>query len=668
MVKTKRYNKWKTNGYRYTKKMIGGMTDEKFTDKLILAINEFNSSSKIFIKAQRKEKIRKLLSDFYTQITLDEHNGFKHKTDNLISSITYSSNSGKEELLDLNEKVELKIKSEKLAKEDLERTRLETERLERERLEIERLAKEEKQAKDKAKKRAKSEKLAEEKRAIEEAKQLEKAAKQLEKETVRLEKEAKQLETETARLEKSVEDDKMTASTKASAAASISSATSAFEMKKGIKKQKKALEKAQFAVEAASAAATVADEQRLVEEPEATKLEEKQIADTRKIISSTIDATLNVAYNPDRITKYENQDEIIAFWEKIMGRENLKWFMKYFRNTLYFMSTGEIPCNIQSNIASYHTSIPEYDHVLCASMYFISKLTELIHREYLIIFKGGKAVQLVCPEIYVSNDIDLMIIKNTSGSLEYSTETMAIEISKLYIWCLTYNISNKKHNISAIKIEQKEPIVKISLREPDKGFTPLIDISYKELSQEITAIYGRRFLQILNDGGTFGFFLSPNMNALIDERLYYLIKYFAGTYSVGDNLDYYVLKIDKSLKHLLRCISNGKNKSAETLHIYAQIPKLFSHIDPIVRDYSAHTDMAVLYAEIEAFDAKNVDIINEQLQPYIGGLIPSKQDEIKQKFRDLHKAKLRLKHTLEIGNPQLHSETTVKIMEFVNKL
>ena len=42
----------------------------------------------------------------------------------------------------------------------------------------------------------------------------------------------------------------------------------------------------------------------------------------------------------------------------------------------------------------------------------------------------------------------------------------------------------------------------------------IIDISYKELSPEITAIYGRRFLQILNEGGTFGFFLSPDMNAL----------------------------------------------------------------------------------------------------------------------------------------------------------
>ena len=501
------------------------------------------------------------------------------------------------------------------------------------------------------------ERLEEEQRLAELAKRLVKEAKQLAKSARQSVEEQKSVEEP-----RSVELDEAVAEEKR---AKISEKMA----KKLEKKQLKTLETARLAAETAATAATVAEEQRLAEEIKAIKLEERRIAEAREIISSTIDAALNVAYNPERITRYENQGEIIAFWEEIMGRENLNWFMKYFRNTLYFMSIGEIPCNIQSNIASYSTSVPEYDHVLCASMYFISKLTELIDREYLIVFKGGKAVQLVCPKTYVSNDIDLMIIKNTAGRLKHLTETMAIEISKLYIWCLTHNISDKKHNISAIQIEQKEPIIKISLREPGKPFTPLIDISYKELSPEITAIYGRRFLQILNEGGTFGFFLSPDMNALIDERLYYLIKYFTGLYSISDNLDYYVLKIDKSLKHLLKCISNGRNKSAETLYINTQIPVLFkSCIDPIVLDYSTHTDMAVLDAEIEAFDAKNVDIINELLQPYIGGLIPSKQDEIKQKFRNLYEAKLRLKYTLEISNSKLRSEIIEKVIEFVNKL
>lgn len=159
------------------------------------------------------------------------------------------------------------------------------------------------------------------------------------------------------------------------------------------------------------------------------------------------------------------------------------------------------------------------------------------------------------------------------------------------------------------------------------------------------------------------------MNALIDERLYYLIKYFTGLYSISDNLDYYVLKIDKSLKHLLKCISNGRNRSAETLYINTQIPVLFkSCIDPIVLDYNTHTNMEVLDTEIEAFDAKNMDIINKLLVPFMRGLMPSKQDEIKQKFRNLYEAKLRLKYTLEISNSKLRSEIIEKVIEFVNKL
>lgn len=654
MVNTKRYRKNLTKcglttrhnpknmGRRRTKKMVGGMTDAEFTEKFIAAIKEFNSSSKIFIKAQRKEKIRKLLSDFYIQIGLDEHSGFKDKSDNLIRSVTYSIPNDKDKLLELNTEVELKIKAEK-DKEYLERTRLETERLEAERLEAERVDSERLEAKRLTDKRLEAERLinaeklakvmAEEEK-IAEAKRISHEAKRIADEEKRIADEEKQKSDEAKRIAE--EEKRLKIET-----AQLEERTAKIQEKMDKKQTKK-------------------QEKKILKE-----LEAKRIADTREIISSTIRA-LTVKPIVKQIAIYENEAEIIAFWEKIMGRANVKWFMEYFRNTLYFMSTGEIPCNIQSNIASYSTSAPEYDHILCASMYFISKLTELIRHKYLIVLKGGKAVQLVCPIRYISNDIDLVIIKNMEG-LEHSTETMAIEISKLYIWCLTYNRSVKKNNISAIQIEQKEPIIKISLREPDKPFTPLIDISYKELSPEIDSINGGRFLRILNEGGTFGFFLSSDINALIDERLYYLIKYFSGTYSVDDNLDYYVLKIEKSLKHLLSCISNGRNTSVNTLYINTQITRLFSFIDPIVRHYSTDNYMAVLDKEIDAFDEKNAEIINELLNSHTRRLIPSKQDEIKQKFRDFHKAKLRLKHTLEISNPELRSETTVKVMEFTEK-
>jgi len=672
MVNTKRYRKNLTKrrcntrhnpknmGRRRTKKMIGGMTDaefEGFKTSLNQEIGKYISSKTMKSTALNKDAIRTKLNKFYTELPLDEYEDYKTKIDEIINSNTSETDKlttldKLTALLKLNEttardkknKLEterlnrerleterLEVESERLEAERVETERLEAERLEAERLKAERLEAERLiNAEKLAKVMAQKEKIAEEKRIAEEAKRIADEARRIAEEEKRISDEEKRLEIETARSVK-LDEERM---------AKIQERMA----KKQDKKQEKKILK---------------------------ELEAKRIADTREIIGSTILAlTDKPRVNP--IAIYDNEAEIIAFWEEIMGQESLTWFMEYFRNTLYFMSIGEIQCNIQSNIASYSTSVPKYDHVLCASMYFISKLTELIDREYLIVFKGGKAVQLVCPIKYVSNDIDLMIIKNTAGRLKHLTETMAIEISKLYIWCLTYNRSVKIHHISAIKIEQKEPIIKISLIEPGKPFTPLIDISYKELSPEIAAIYGRRFTQTFNEKGTFGFFLSPHMNALINERLYYLIKYFAGTYSVDDNLDYYILKIEKSLKHLLSCISNGRNTSAETLYIDTQIPVLFqSFIDPIVGHYITNNYMAVLDKEIDAFNEKNADIINELLKSHTQGhtpeLIQSKQHEIKQKIGGLYKAKLRLKHTLEISNSQLRSEIIEKVIEFTDK-
>ena len=94
MVKTKLYGKnltkrrcnirrnLKNMGYRRTKKMIGGMTDEDFESfktSLNLEIGKYISSKTIKSTALNKDAIRTKLNKFYTELQLNKYENYKNK-------------------------------------------------------------------------------------------------------------------------------------------------------------------------------------------------------------------------------------------------------------------------------------------------------------------------------------------------------------------------------------------------------------------------------------------------------------------------------------------------------------------------------------------------------------------------------------------------------------
>lgn len=161
---------------------------------------------------------------------------------------------------------------------------------------------------------------------------------------------------------------------------------------------------------------------------------------------------------------------------------------------------------------------------------------------YTFLIKGGKAIQLALHssgQTYKSNDIDLLIIKHTPSVLQPSAEQMAKEFAKLIIWLTS--IYEAKSLLSILEIQDIENIVKISLNNQSR-FIPLMDIGYKEgyaIDSHILPFFREKYnrKQLFKIPNIFPglttpnvkcVFISENIDGLIYERLYFLVKIFIG--------------------------------------------------------------------------------------------------------------------------------------------
>ena len=182
-----------------------------------------------------------------------------------------------------------------------------------------------------------------------------------------------------------------------------------------------------------------------------------------------------------------------------------------------------------------------YNTILCATMLgfgIISKKME--SQDYTLIFKGGKANQLVLSTInttleYESDDIDILVIPN--AGVEYNREhieNLSSHVGFLLKWLLT---SPEEVNILSVLLpDPSKPflnpnIVKISYIKHYNytryTFRPISDIDFKELSPDIKPFFAEPnvFNRHVPELDTDIRFICPNIAGIIDEKLFYYIKY-----------------------------------------------------------------------------------------------------------------------------------------------
>ena len=197
------------------------------------------------------------------------------------------------------------------------------------------------------------------------------------------------------------------------------------------------------------------------------------------------------------------------------------------------------------------TDFKNFNIVLCSTLIIFGIISyKMIGQDYKLIFKGGKAIQLVLAEIqnlseYKSEDIDVLImpdkniqydeiiIKNLAGHLAYLIRWfLNIPSTDYKISVQSPNPANTRANpyifkLSYIKSLKKQDFRKQILVDDFKQFS---DIDFKELPSHIIPYFQDdskeyNFEISLSDTKQKLMFRCPNLGALLNEKIYYYAKY-----------------------------------------------------------------------------------------------------------------------------------------------
>lgn len=200
-----------------------------------------------------------------------------------------------------------------------------------------------------------------------------------------------------------------------------------------------------------------------------------------------------------------------------------------------------------------------YNIVLCAALIVFGIIShKMIGQDYKVIFKGGKAIQLVLagmPETsaYKTEDIDVLIMPDTDiAYVELVVKNLSGHLAYLIRWFLNTpetqykvsvqvpNPSNTRANpfifkLSYVKVLKKQDFRRQIMVDDFKQFS---DIDFKE-----TPIIVRPYFEKSID---FTFFISelnqtllfrcPNIGSLLDEKIYYYTKYLEFKKLLEENL------------------------------------------------------------------------------------------------------------------------------------
>ena len=198
-------------------------------------------------------------------------------------------------------------------------------------------------------------------------------------------------------------------------------------------------------------------------------------------------------------------------------------------------------------------------------------------QEYLFIFKGGRAIQLSLVDIigvkkYFSEDTDILIIPNKNQHASYDLvkmENLSGHIGYLIKWFIPEEINVVISLPTNPKNTNKE-ITKV-LYNDNTLYKPLSDIGFGEMKEDIKKYFEdlAYFTFYLDDFEVITLFITPTMDDILAEKLYFFAKYFVlndklekneqitekayENITVGD-CEYFMLKFKRAIWHIVDAI------------------------------------------------------------------------------------------------------------------
>jgi hypothetical protein len=216
----------------------------------------------------------------------------------------------------------------------------------------------------------------------------------------------------------------------------------------------------------------------------------------------------------------------------------------------YFTPTKNEPYDLFGTyMLDQDIDFSHYNIVLCAALIVFGIISEkMIGQDYKVIFKGGKAIQLVLAGIpetstYKTEDIDVLIMPDTDiPYVESIVKNLSGHLSYLIRWFLNtsetqYRVSvqapnplNSRANpfifkLSYLKVTQKRDYRRQIMVDDFKQFS---DIDFKDTPISVKPYFEKSieykfFISELNETLLFR---CPNIGSLLDEKIYYYSKYF----------------------------------------------------------------------------------------------------------------------------------------------
>jgi len=190
-----------------------------------------------------------------------------------------------------------------------------------------------------------------------------------------------------------------------------------------------------------------------------------------------------------------------------------------------------------------------YNVLLCVALLVVGIVSNKMRgHEFELALKGGKAVQILLDSTpdapdYESEDIDVLVLPTKVYQLQEKIQEqqedakrVAGHLANLLHWFL--NIEEKDAIVSIMKPEDRganPSIYKLSLKSIHKGgardrfiFKALMDLDFKPVPQEMRSLYVNAYRKDVRvpQLGTELTFLSPNIGAMLDEKIFYYVKYF----------------------------------------------------------------------------------------------------------------------------------------------
>jgi hypothetical protein len=265
---------------------------------------------------------------------------------------------------------------------------------------------------------------------------------------------------------------------------------------------------------------------------------------------------------------YDKNDEP-KFWQLLFKPRELLQI----RSNLLKMIKDKTICNLIKEIIPTYISALENEQAnirLCSIMLIYGLLSKkLKYEKYTLLFKGGKAIQMVLSELYNPNkelpfeykstDIDIIITPKQGIPYNmHNLQLMAEHIRELIGWLSSdpNDIFSNKIFVAQISPEHNQSIVKISLNS--RPFIPLTDIDFKEILPEIKPFF--YLTHTISHNTVFGeiLFTYPMLDSLINEKIFFLIYYI--NLHINDHLqDFHLNKIYKGLYPLLSALVLKEN-------------------------------------------------------------------------------------------------------------